>query len=71
MEMLLELGEQVKKDGNVLAVKLDGGRDMLPYTIFIAFPKGGHEIIRFDSENLKQGLFDCLHEYFRITRFNS
>lgn len=56
--------EEIREDGNVVVVKLDGARKEDHYTVFVSFPKEPHgEIFRADESDLKAAIVKVLREY--------
>ena len=61
---LLYCFEQVKENGDVAVIKLDGERSKNQYTVFISFPQDENKpMIRADSDDLKEALLSVLNHY--------
>lgn len=64
---LIEFAEQVRKNGDTIAMKLDGARLEVACTVFITFPTDkNRDMIRFDSDDFSKALVLALREYFNI-----
>jgi ribosomal protein L36 len=64
LEELLWCCEQVRRNGDVMVIKLDGAREKDWYTVFISFPiETGKEMIRADKHDLKTALVNTLSRY--------
>ncbi|WP_341836426.1 hypothetical protein WJU16_00810 [Chitinophaga pollutisoli] len=63
IEELLACFELIRKDGNVVVIKMDGARADSQYTVFVTFSEGEREMIRFDGDNFKGTLLEVLRAY--------
>jgi len=64
MEGLISAFEQIAQNGDIALIKFDGARLTQRYTILISFPlETGRELIRTDTDDLKQGLRHVLERY--------
>ena len=68
IEDLLSCAEQVKLDGNVFVLKMDGERNEMQYTCFITFPESRNQMIRKDGDEMKKVLVDVFVDYLKIYR---
>ncbi|MGV0752406.1 hypothetical protein [Empedobacter brevis] len=62
IEELILCVEQIKEKGDVVIIKLDGGRNINHYTIMVMF-SNNREMIRVDEKDLKTGLIEILKKY--------
>lgn len=64
LDSLIKCAEQIKVDGNIIAIKLDGQREQKQYTVLISFAQSTQkEIIRSDESNLEAAIIKALKEY--------
>ncbi|MDV7699528.1 hypothetical protein N6B72_21665 [Chryseobacterium soli] len=67
IEELFDCIEQVKKNGDVMVIKLDGMRVDKQYTVFITFPiEKKKEMIRYDEDNLRKAIINTLTFYVKV-----
>ena len=64
LEDLIYCLDLIRKNGNVVVIKLDGGRDRCFYTLFITFPgKSEKDMLRVDHSDLKEAILELLNLY--------
>lgn len=66
IEELIDCFDKLKECGDVAVIKFDGERENNQHTIFITFPTKNRDLIRYDGDNLKEGLFLVLKEYTKV-----
>jgi len=65
-EELTSCIEEIKKNGDVFILKVDGERDTNYNTIISSFPNSDKEMIRYDSSNLKEAIKKALFDYISM-----
>lgn len=64
IEELINCFKQVRKNGDVAVIKLDGERSSNEYTVFISFPLAKKkEMIRADESDLEAAMIKVLTKY--------
>ena len=66
LEELLMCFEAIKENRDVAIIKFDGEREYDHYTLLISFPNKKRDMLRVDSNNLKEGMQNILKEYISI-----
>ena len=68
VENLLKCAEEVKDQGDVFLIKMDGQRSQneKQYTILITFPIMPSKIVRADELELKMAMLKALEEYLQV-----
>lgn len=63
---LINCLEDIKNEGDVVIIKLDGEREDNQNTIMITFPNSNREIIRHDGSDLKKSIQKALLDYISV-----
>lgn len=63
LEELLMCFEVIKDNKDVVVIKFDGERVINPYTLMVMFSNQSRQMLRIDSNNLKEGMQNILKEY--------
>ncbi|GAB5403270.1 MAG: hypothetical protein Aurels2KO_15010 [Aureliella sp.] len=62
-ELVIQSIDRVKQRGDIFVLKGDGERDAKGYTVFITRPSTGSDMIRCDSDDLRNAIIDVLRRY--------
>lgn len=63
LEELIMCFEQIKKNRDIAIIKFDGEREHNPYTLMITFSNNHRDMLRIDSNNLKEAMKNILNQY--------
>lgn len=63
LEELLMCFEVIKDNKDVAVIKFDGERVNNSYTLMVMFSNQSRQMLRIDSNNLKEGMQNILKEY--------
>lgn len=63
VDAVLPLLERMRREGAVVLLKLDGERDVRPYTVVASRPDSEHDTFRLDTSTLDEGLAQVIAWY--------